>query len=54
LNRLAACPKDSSAPKIDLNDERRPDRFIQKSRRLWVQGGFHPPREDPRQENPNS
>lgn len=40
--------------RIDLNDERRPDRFIQKSRRLWVQGGFHPPREDPRQENPNS
>ncbi|MBW4642669.1 MAG: HNH endonuclease [Goleter apudmare HA4340-LM2] len=40
--------------RIDLNDERRSDRFIQKSRQLWVQGGFHPDRSDPRQENPNS
>ncbi|BAY48573.1 HNH endonuclease [Scytonema sp. HK-05] len=35
--------------RLDLNDERRADRFIQKSRRLWVQGGFHPPRQDPQQ-----
>lgn len=34
--------------RLDLNDERRVDRFIQKSRRFWVQGGFHPPHEDPR------
>jgi HNH endonuclease len=34
--------------RLDLNDERRTDRFIQKSRRFWVQGGFHPPHEDPR------
>ncbi len=33
--------------RLDLNDERRNDRFIQKSRRFWVKGGFHP-HEDPR------
>ncbi|MBD2778929.1 HNH endonuclease [Iningainema tapete] len=37
--------------RLDLNDERRRDRFIQKSRQLWVQGGFHPNREDPCQES---
>ncbi|GAX41800.1 HNH endonuclease [Tolypothrix sp. NIES-4075] len=36
--------------RLDLNDERRPDQFIQKSRQLWVKGGFHPSVEDPRQE----
>ncbi|GAA6614705.1 HNH endonuclease [Scytonema sp. NUACC26] len=35
--------------RLDLNDERRIDRFIQKSRQLWIQGSFHPPREDPQQ-----
>ncbi len=40
--------------RFDLNDERRTDHFIQKSRQLWVKGGFHPPPEDPRQENFNS
>ena len=34
--------------RLDLNDERRTDNFIQKSRRFWVQAGFHPPDEDPR------
>ncbi|MHC5859027.1 HNH endonuclease [Nostoc sp.] len=36
--------------RLDLNDQRRSDRFIQKSRQLWIKGGFHPPYEDPRQE----
>ncbi|WP_317616120.1 hypothetical protein [Nostoc sp. 'Peltigera membranacea cyanobiont' 210A] len=36
--------------RLDLNDQRRSDRFIQKSRQLWIKGGFHPPCEDPRQE----
>jgi hypothetical protein len=35
--------------RLDLNDERRSDRFIQQSRKLWVQGNWHPPEEDPRQ-----
>ncbi len=35
--------------RLDLNDERRTDRFIQKSRRFWVQGSWHPPKQDPRQ-----
>jgi HNH endonuclease len=34
--------------RFDLNDERCADNFIQKSRRFWVKGGFHPPDEDPR------
>jgi hypothetical protein len=33
--------------RLDLNDERRNDRFIQKSRRFWVKGVSHPPHEDP-------
>lgn len=32
--------------RLDLNDERPTNRFIQKSRRFWVKGDFHP-REDP-------
>ncbi len=37
--------------RLDMNDERRGNGFIQKSRRLWVQVGWHPPLEDPRQES---
>lgn len=33
--------------RLDLNDERRNDHFIQSSRRLWKQGGWHPPKDDP-------
>ena len=29
--------------RLDLNDERRTDKFIQKSRENWIKGGFHPP-----------
>ncbi len=37
--------------RLDLNDERHGSGFIQKSRRLWVRVGWHPPQEDPRQES---
>ncbi len=37
--------------RLDMNDERRGNGFIQKSRRLWVRVGWHPPQEDPRQES---
>ncbi|MEM9946587.1 MAG: HNH endonuclease signature motif containing protein [Cyanobacteria bacterium P01_D01_bin.36] len=33
--------------RLDLNDDRRPDKFIQKSREQWLKGGFHPPSADP-------
>ncbi|BAY90939.1 HNH endonuclease domain protein [Microchaete diplosiphon NIES-3275] len=36
-----------------MNDQRHGNGFIQKSRRLWVQVGWHPPQKDPRQENDN-
>jgi 5-methylcytosine-specific restriction endonuclease McrA len=39
--------------RLDMNDERHGNGFIQKSRRLWVQVGWHPPQEDPRQESDN-
>ncbi|BAZ00219.1 HNH endonuclease domain protein [Tolypothrix tenuis PCC 7101] len=39
--------------RLDMNDQRHGNGFIQKSRRLWVQVGWHPPQEDPRQENEN-
>lgn len=35
--------------RLDMNDERHANEFIQKSRRLWVRAGWHPPQEDPRQ-----
>ncbi|NJM99808.1 MAG: HNH endonuclease [Phormidesmis sp. RL_2_1] len=34
---------------MDLNDDRRPDKFIQESRKQWLQGGFHPPNDDSQQ-----
>jgi hypothetical protein len=33
--------------RLDLNDERRKDHFIQRSRKLWKQGKWHPPKDDP-------
>ncbi|ELR98797.1 HNH endonuclease [Gloeocapsa sp. PCC 73106] len=37
----------ATCDRLDLNDERRNDRFIQRSRSLWKQGGWHPPKDDP-------
>jgi hypothetical protein len=42
------CIGRATCNRLDLNDERRTDNFIQKSRCFWVKGGFHPPDEDPR------
>ncbi len=36
--------------RLDLNDELKYEGFIQQSRKAWVGVGWHPPREDPRQE----
>ena len=35
--------------RLDLNDDRRTDRFILKSRQQWVKSGLHPPDDDPQQ-----
>lgn len=35
--------------RLDFNDQFHNDGFIQKSRRSWVEVGWHPPQEDPRQ-----
>jgi HNH endonuclease len=35
--------------RLDMNDARHNDDAIVKARRLWLQGGWHPPAEDPRQ-----
>jgi HNH endonuclease len=35
--------------RLDLNDELHNDRFIQRARRFWIQGGWHPPNDDPSQ-----
>lgn len=35
--------------RLDLNDEFHNDGFIQRARRFWLQGGWHPPSDDPRQ-----
>jgi HNH endonuclease len=34
--------------RLDLNDERREEPFIQNARQQWVVGGLHPPNDDPR------
>lgn len=40
----------ATCERLDLNDERyRGERSIQEARALWVQAGWHPPSEDPRQ-----
>ena len=33
--------------RLDMNDERHKDLSIQKARRLWIRGGWHPPINDP-------
>jgi HNH endonuclease len=37
----------ATCERLDINDDRRADKFIQKSRQFWVQGGWHPPKDDP-------
>ncbi len=39
--------------RLDLNDERSGEKFIQKSRQRWVESGLHPPKEDPQQSSAN-
>jgi len=34
--------------RLDLNDERREEPFIQNARRQWLAAGLHPPKDDPR------
>ncbi|MEB3211908.1 MAG: HNH endonuclease [Leptolyngbyaceae bacterium] len=34
--------------RLDLNDERRSDAFIQNARRQWIVAGLHPPNDDSR------
>jgi hypothetical protein len=35
--------------RLDINDEFHNQEFIQESRQLWIQGGWHPPSDDPQQ-----
>ena len=35
--------------RLDLNDEKRSEGFIQEARKQWVSSGLHPPNDDPRQ-----
>jgi pyruvate-formate lyase-activating enzyme len=37
----------ATCERLDINDDRRADKFIQKSRQFWVRGGWHPPKDDP-------
>ena len=38
--------------RLDLNDDRRNDRFIQNARKQWLLSGLHPSPNDPRQQRP--
>jgi hypothetical protein len=40
----------ATCSRLDLNDELKYESFIQRSRKAWVEVGWHPPSEDPRQE----
>jgi len=33
--------------RLDMNDDRHDDKSIQRARRLWIRGGWHPPINDP-------
>jgi HNH endonuclease len=35
--------------RLDLNDDWHDDGSIQRARRLWIRGGWHPPTDDPQQ-----
>lgn len=37
----------ATCERLDLNDERHNQGWIQKARRFWVKGGWHPPDGDP-------
>lgn len=52
LNILGQTPIGrATCDRLDLNDERYDeDDSIRTARRLWVQGGWHPPKEDPCQQ----
>lgn len=38
----------ATCQRLDFNDEYHNDGFIIKARRFWIQGGWHPPSQDPR------
>jgi hypothetical protein len=40
----------ATCSKLDFNDEFHNRGFIQEARQLWMQGGWHPPKDDPKQE----
>jgi HNH endonuclease len=37
----------ATCKRLDLNDERREEAFIQNARRQWAASGLHPPNDDP-------
>jgi HNH endonuclease len=39
----------STLDRLDMNDEHHDDGSIQRARRLWSRGGWHPPTNDPKQ-----
>lgn len=42
-------PGRATCDRLDLNDERREEPFIQNARRQWIAAQLHPPNDDPRQ-----
>jgi hypothetical protein len=38
----------ATCSRLDLNDERREEPFIQNARQQWIVTGLHPPKDDPR------
>ena len=42
----------ATCTRLDLNDERREEPFIQNARRQWTAAQLHPPTDDPRERSP--
>lgn len=38
----------ATSNRLDLNDDRREEPFIQNARQQWIMAGLHPPKDDPR------
>jgi hypothetical protein len=34
--------------RLDMNDDRHDSQSIRRARRMWIRGGWHPPKDDPR------
>ncbi|NJK62204.1 MAG: hypothetical protein HC921_05520 [Synechococcaceae cyanobacterium SM2_3_1] len=44
---ISALEQMPNQERLEINDERRAEPFIIKSRSMWIKAGLHPPADDP-------